>query len=212
MSHILAILTAGRKEYLDITMGSISKYLNGSITEKVIFDNSDGPEITYEGYRTIKVPSFGLPYGYDRHARAMDYIFNTLKDIEQKYVVFFEEDWELKEEVNVDELSPYLTDDVGQIRLYRPQEYLEVIPLSKDVVEATVKAYTFTLNPSVFRTDIFKYSYPLDQGINHEYFFGEAVNKKILVYKYGQTVVEHIGEYSVEKPVRWTENYEWEKI
>jgi hypothetical protein len=112
MSHILAILTAGRKEYLGITMGSLDKHLKGSITERLIFDNSDGPEITYEGYRTIKVPSFGLPYGYDRHARAMDYIFNTLKDIEQKYVVFFEEDWELKEEVNVDELSPYLTYDL----------------------------------------------------------------------------------------------------
>jgi len=201
MSHILAILTAGRKEYLGITMGSLDKHLKGSITERLIFDNSDGPEITYEGYRTIKVPSFGLPYGYDRHARAMDYIFNTLKDIEQKYVVFFEEDWELKEEVNVDELSPYLTYDLWQIRLYIPQEYLEVIPLSKDVVEATVKAYTFTLNPSVFRTDIFKYSYPLDQGINHEYIFGEIVNKKILVYKYGQPIVQHIGKYSIEKGV-----------
>jgi hypothetical protein len=69
------------------------------------------------------------------------------------------------------------------------------------VVEATVKAYTFTLNPSVFRTDIFKYSYPLDQGINHEYIFGEIVNKKILVYKYGQPIVQHIGKYSIEKGV-----------
>ena len=190
-------------------MGSLEKHLKGSITERLIFDNSDGPEITYEGYRTIKVPGFGLPYGYDRHAKVIQFIFDHLKEYDEENIVFFEEDWELLEDLVVDELSVHLDDRAAQLQLYSRGEYGISWYQTEDIV-ATSGDYSFSWNPCIFNKRILYIEYP--QGTdNHEYDFGEKVGKNFFLYKNGTPVVKHVGEYSIEKAVRWTEEYgmEW---
>jgi hypothetical protein len=210
MSHILAILTAGRKEYLDITIGSLEKHLKGSISEKIIFDNSDGPEITYDGYRTIKIPGFGLPYGNDRHAKAIQFIFDYLIGFSEEHIVFFEEDWALLEEVVVDELSIYLDDRASQLRLYSRGEYGISWYQTEDII-ATSSDFSFSWNPCIFNKKILYFEYPQGHD-DHEYHFGKKVGENFFLYKYGTPVVKHVGEYSIEKPVRWSDKYEKELL
>lgn len=210
MSHILVILTAGRKEYLDITIGSLDKHLSGSISEKLIFDNSDGPEITYEGYRTIKVPAFDLPYGHERHAKAIQFIFDYLKEYGEEHMVFFEEDWELLEDIVVDKLSVYLDDRATQLRLYSRGEYGISWYQTEDIV-ATSSDYSFAWNPCIFNKRILSFEYP--QGtIHHEYDFGKKVGNNFYLYKCGTPVVRHVGEYSIEKEIRWDKDYNLHEI
>jgi hypothetical protein len=208
MSHTLAILTAGRKEYLDITIGSLEKHLKGSISEKIIFDNSDGPAIVYEGYKTIKVPSFGLPYGFDRHARAIKFIFAYLKKAKNEYVVFFEEDWELLEDLIVDDLSIHLNDSFNQIRMYSRGDFGVFAEVTKDII-VTSETFSFSWNPNIFSKRICNLRYPIGEA--HEEKFGNVLGPNFLLYKHKHPVVKHVGEYSIEKPMRWTEDYhrEW---
>lgn len=205
MSHLLVVLTAGRKEYLDITIGSLDTHLKGSISKRLIFDNSDGPEITYEGYKTIKVPGFGLPYGHNRHAKAIQFIFDYLKKYKEEYIVFFEEDWKLLEDVVVEDLSKHLDDRVTQIRLYSRAEFGADWHQTENIM-ATSETYSFSWNPSIFNKRIISFEYP-KETINHEYEFGKKIGDNFFVYKYGTPVVKHVGEYSIEKAVRWDENY-----
>jgi hypothetical protein len=207
MSTILAILTAGRKEYLDITIQSLEKHLKGNISKKIIFDNSDGPEIKYNGYVTVKVPGFDLPYGTIRHANANKYMFSYLTNLNPKNIVFFEEDWDLQQDVDVDYLDNIFKDEYSQILLRRDSLPDKLVP-DGELFHRISDIWFFTLNPSIFRVDIATLgskSYPLVW--DHEEVFGKMLkDKKSMVYGEGM-LVKHIGEYSIEKPIRWDDDY-----
>lgn len=195
----LFVLTAGRPDYLDTTIKSIDKYLKGNIVSRIIFDNSDSPNASYTGYQTIAVPSFDLPYGYDRHAKAMKFIFDMHDSIDADVVCFFEEDWELQEEVDLDYISKYLTEEFSQIRLFRQQDYNVAGIVDEDFSIVRSDSYMFTLNPSLFYKSIMKIEYPTYSSHMHEWTFGQIVNKPFMVYKNGTPIVAHIGKVSVEK-------------
>jgi hypothetical protein len=197
----LIVLTAGRTDNLDITIESLKKHLTGNILYKIIFDNSDGQKINYPGYKTIKVPSFGLPYGKKRHANVMQFIFDSLNKLDAEYICFFEEDWRLLSDVNVDHLISYLGKDLSQIRLFRKKKYPTAIEIDRDVsivLKEKAGAYLFSWNPSVFKKQITCVKYPIDE--DHELMFGKKLNLSFLVYKNRQEVVEHTGDVSISTP------------
>jgi hypothetical protein len=204
MSSILVILTAGRRDYLDITIRHLDKHLKGTFSQKIIFDNSDGPTIIYSGYSSIKVPSFNLPYGAIRHSRVIQFIFNYIRDIEVENIVFFEEDWKLLFDVNVDNLLKYLKNNISQIRFFRKQNY-NAIKINEDISLVKKTKYMFSWNPSIFKKSLVFSEYPT--GPDHESDFGKKIKKNFLVYKNGIESVEHIGNISSHPNVKWDKEY-----
>jgi hypothetical protein len=195
----LFVLTAGRTEYLDAAIKSINKNLKGNIIKRIIFDNSDDHGISYDGYDTVSVPSFGLPYSSQRHSLVMQFIFDMSKNIDADAICFFEEDWELLEEVDLDYLSKYLNERISQIRLFRKQDYNVAGIIHDDFSVIKTDEYMFTLNPSLFSKKIMQTKYPVNHD-NHEWRFGQIINKPFMVYKNGTRVVGHIGEKSITRP------------
>jgi hypothetical protein len=198
----LFILTAGRKEYLDTTIKSLNKNLKGNIVKKIIFDGSDNQNIFYENYDTVIVPSFGIPYGSKRHAKTLQFIFNISNKIDADIICFFEEDWELLEEINLDYLSDHLTGEVSQIRFFRPLSYNYKVSqvISENFSIVNDSPYMFSWNPSIFDKKLMSFDYPTESH-DHELAFGKLLSKPFMVYKNGGSpVIKHIGKISVSKP------------
>lgn len=206
MNISLVVLTAGRNEYLAKTIDSLNKNVFGYIHNKIIFDNSNGPAILYSGYETIKIPDYNLPYSVERHAKVLNFIFNYLRNSDIDYVLFFEEDWELLEEINPQLLVPYLKKSVSQIRLYRKQDYQNLRPVSDSLHWCDDAKYLFSWNPSIMSAEIFKNEYPID-GQDHELTFGNMLSKPFLVYGYGREIVRHTGKKSISKNILWHDDY-----
>jgi hypothetical protein len=206
---LLAILTAGRKDCLDVTIDSLNKNLSGSISEKIIFDNSIDSEIAYEGYKTVKTPADRLPYGQIRHAKALNFILSYVKKLDVDYVVFFEEDWELLVPVFVDDLCSKLDDSLSQVRLSRLNvwDYPKITEISDFTrISHNDVQYKFSWNPCVFAKDLMNSFYPNVYG--HEYEFGKMLSKDFLVYGYPNEVVKHVGKISLSSPGRiWNDDY-----
>jgi hypothetical protein len=206
---LLAILTAGRKDCLDVTIESLNKNLYGSISEKIIFDNSVDSDIAYEGYQTVKTPKDELPYGQIRHSKAVSFMFNYIKNLDIDYVVFFEEDWELVVPVFVDDLCSKLDDSLSQARLSRLNNYdYPEIKEPGEFVRIDYKDvdYKFSWNPCVFSKDLANNSYPNSEG--HELIFGKNLSKDFLVYGYPNEVVKHLGRTSLSSPGKiWNDDY-----
>jgi hypothetical protein len=202
----LIILTAGRLEYLNKTLESLDKNLKGNIVLKIIFDNSDGKKIIREGYKTIKVPSFGLDYGRIRHAKVMEYIFHAIKKINIEYVCFFEEDWELLTLIDSDKLIKYFTlePNISQVRFFRKQKYIVDKKIDDFAFLVSDAEYLFSWNPSLFKKTLTETKYPIE--LFHEKRFGKKNNKPFIVYQRDGFVVKHIGEESLEAPGgKWLE-------
>jgi hypothetical protein len=198
---LLAILTAGRKDCLDLTIGSLNKNLSGSISEKIIFDNSVDSDIAYEGYQIVKTPKDELPYGQIRHAKAVSFMFNYIKNLDIDYVVFFEEDWELLMPVFVDDLCIKLEDSLSQIRLYRLpfHKYPEIKETGEFVrISHNDVIYKFSWNPCVFAKDIVNIEYPI--RVEHERIFGKMISKDFLLYGYPNQIIKHSGMISLSSP------------
>jgi hypothetical protein len=204
---LLAILTAGRKDCLDLTIGSLNKNLSGSISEKIIFDNSVDLDIAYEGYQTVKTPKDELPYGQIRHAKAVSFMFNYIKNLDIDYVVFFEEDWQLLIPVFVDDLCYKLDSSLSQVLLYRPKNTITINnnDLFSRIDHNTLK-WKFSWNPCVFAKDLVNRPYP--NSDHHEFKFGEILSKDFLVYGYPNEVVRHVGKNSLSSPgLIWNDDY-----
>jgi hypothetical protein len=205
---LLAILTAGRKDCLDLTIESLNKNLSGSISEKIIFDNSIDSEIIYDGYKTIKTPKDSFPYGQIRHAKALSFIFYYIKNLDIDYVVFFEEDWELLVPVFVDDLCHRLDNSLSQVRLFRPTyDYPEITEISEFIrINHNDVIFKFSWNPCVFSKDLVNTDYPNTE--EHELIFGEKLLKDFLVYGYPNKAVKHFGKNSLSSPGRiWNDDY-----
>jgi hypothetical protein len=206
---LLALLTAGRKDCLDVTIESLNKNLSGSISEKIIFDNSVDIDISYEGYKTVKTPKDELPYGRIRHSNAISFMFDYIKKLDISYVIFFEEDWELVVPVFADDLCNKLDDSLSQVRLSRLKiyDYLEIKEAGEFVrINHNDVDYRFTWNPSVFSKDLVNNAYP--KSDNHEFDFGYALSKDFLIYNYPNQVIKHIGRTSLSSPEKiWNDDY-----
>jgi hypothetical protein len=206
---LLAILTAGRKDCLDLTIESLNKNLSGSISTKIIFDNSIDSDISYEGYETVKTPKDRLPYGQIRHSKALSFIFRYIKTLDIDYVVFFEEDWELIVPVFVDDLCIKLDNSLSQVRLSRLNvwDYPEINEISEFIrMDHNSVGYKFSWNPCVFSKDLVYNKYPI--SIGHERIFGNTLSKDFLIYDYPNEVVRHFGKISLSSPGRtWNDDY-----
>jgi hypothetical protein len=206
---LLAILTAGRKECLDLTIESLNKNLSGSISEKIIFNNSIDLDISYKGYKTRKTRKNNLPYGQIRHSRALSFMFKHIKKLDIDYVIFFEEDWELLTPVFVDDLCNKLDDSLSQIRLSRPNvyDYPEITEISEFIrMDHNDVIYKFSWNPCVFSKDLVDNVYP--NCVDHELRFGDKLSKDFLVYSYPNELVRHSGKISLSSPgLTWNDDY-----
>ena len=202
--NTLIVLTAGRESELDITIKSIEKNLFGNFYEKIIFDNSDGDKIKRQGFKTIKIPGFGLSYSELRHSKAIEFMFSHIQTLDCDNFVFFEEDWELNIPVDVNFLCSYLNADVSQIRLFRTRTY-DSQEIFKNIFLVKKSKYMFSWNPCIFKKNIVYLEYPV--AANHEFLFGEMINKPFLVYNPGAPVVSHVGYNSISKDVVWDKDY-----
>jgi len=211
----LIVLTAGRLDYLDKTISSLNKNLKGNISKKFIIDNSDGPTINYDGYHTLKFPSFGFNYGEDRHSTVLRIMFKLFKQLPYENVVFFEEDWEIVNELNVDNLLPLINKDVCQVKFARNEKYMEYTmdKYEYSIVDDSVvlnnakidNPWFFSWNPSIFNKRIFDIEYPF--GEFHEARFGKMVRgTKVIIPNYKLETVRHIGIQSILQPATWDED------
>jgi hypothetical protein len=152
------------------------------------------------------VPGFDLPYGQLRHAKALQFIFDYIKNIEVENIVFFEEDWKLLFDVNVDELTPFLNDNISQIRFFRKYGY-DIDEIYGEISMVNNATYMFSWNPCIFSKNIAFLDYPIEY--DHELLFGQMLQKKFLVYKNGIDVIEHVGYESIEKNMVWDKEYNY---
>lgn len=214
MKTCLVILTAGRLSYLDKTIDSLNKNLKGSIDAKFILDNSDGPNLNYDGYKTLKMPSFNLPFSEERHSRVISTFFKLFRQLDYDRFVFFEEDWELIREINIDEMSIHLNKSM-QVLLARNSKSIDYhinnrVSIRKDgnLQLLTVKGiypWTFTWNPSIFDRRIINLEYPI--GELHEQRFGQSIDNLVqIIPDYRVESVRHIGIESIAQPAIWDED------
>jgi hypothetical protein len=206
---LLAVLTAGRQDYLDIAIESLNKNLSGSISEKIIFDNSTDSDISYEGYETVKTPKDRLPYGPLRHSKAIRFIFNHIKKLDVGYVVFFEEDWELLAPIFADDLCNKLDSSLSQVRIsrFKNYDYPEIMPQGEFIrMNHNDVKYKFSWNPCVFSKDLVYRDYPY--FAKHELKFGRDISKDFLIYGWPNELVKHTGKISISDPGRiWNDDY-----
>lgn len=214
MKTCLIVLTAGRLAYLDKTIESLNKNIKGNIDEKFILDNSDGPNITYDGYKTLKMPSFDLGFSEERHSMVLSTFFKLFRKLAYDRFVFFEEDWELIREVNIDEMSIHL-DKSMQVLLARNSKSIDNfinnrVTIHKDgnLQLLNVKGmypWTFTWNPSIFDRRMINLEYPT--GELHEQRFGQSIDNLVqIIPNYRVELVKHIGIESIAQPALWDED------
>lgn len=191
------ILGNGRKGYLERTIASWETNLIDAPKYKAIFDDSGNSEYrnwlkqTYGDRFSIYAVDF-VPAG---QAKAVQSMFDYIKNLDVDYVVWTEEDWVLFRSLDTKEIFETLKQNINVLQMRIPRtiwyaDYhlfdLNAGSLLLDYIEdknagwsydkwfnVKTSHYFWSHNPCVFLKDIVNNPYPTDG--DHEFKFGTAL-------------------------------------
>jgi hypothetical protein len=206
----LLIMTHDRKDTLAKTIESLNRYLYGRVDRRVI--HSDARDPAYNDWLTQFTPEYELMINEGTHGfgPAIQNAWSELHDSD--YILHWEDDFVLKEKLNVDFLRWILTTqpDLAQIALKRqpwnPQEIA-----AGGIIEQDPDSYTeemkygyvitkhrkfFTTNPCVYPWNVVDLGWPDEQYSEGAFGFkvwDAGLYSAYLGSKFDAPKVEHIG-------------------
>jgi hypothetical protein len=224
MSYCLFILGNGRKGYLERTIASWEANLVENPEHRIIFDDSGDAEYvewlneTYgDRYQIIAIGEESMGQKY-----AIQFIFDTLKELDIDYFVQLEEDWMLFRPINISEIIEVMEQNknVVQMRIPRTIWYADYHVL--DINAGSLLNYHLNLagtnnrkhskwyswrgdfyfwshNPNVFSKSVLENSYDIKTVSDHEKDFGRSLmeNKNAVVGFWAENpydaYITHIG-------------------
>lgn len=207
MTSIL-FMTHGRHDLLRQSIDSVHRNLRGRIDRWVI--HSDSPDIEFNnGIREWFGGDVIVNHGQHGFGNA---IINAWKHLDDDYIIHWEEDFVLKEQVNADLMRWILTTspEVAQVALKR-QPWNSQEKAAGGIIEQDPDAYTeemkygyvitkhqkfFTTNPSIYGRNVVELGWP--EGEHSEGHFGfklweNGLYSSFLGGKFDKPKVEHIG-------------------
>lgn len=191
----LFVLGNGRRAYLERTIASWEENLVEKPDYQIIFDDSG--DSNYRQWLQDKYGDrFDIVY-FDAHpvgqTKAVQSIFDYIRDLDVEYVLELEEDWLLFRELSLQPIFDVLKNypDVVQMRIPRTIWYADYHRFDLDAGSLLLDyinnknaeyefmgkwfnirsdAYFFSHNPNVFRKDLINKSY--NESGDHEHSFG----------------------------------------
>lgn len=206
----LLIMTHNRKDTLAKTIESLNRYLYGRVDRRVI--HSDARDPAYNDWLTQFTPEYELMINEGTHGfgPAIQNAWSELHDSD--YILHWEDDFVLKEKLNVDFLRWILTTqpDLAQIALKR-QPWNEVEKSAGGIVESDPDSYIevtqygytitkhdkfFTTNPCLYNKSIIDIGWPTtkhSEGIFSISMRERGLKSAFFGGKFDPPKVEHIG-------------------
>lgn len=212
------ILTDGRKEYAEQCLPDWVLWLDNSVNEKFIIDDSGDQE--YRAWLSSTFPSFKVvPVGKERsgYTAAMATVLKTAKMSKKKYCLHIEDDFLLKRKFDIDAAITVLNANklLSQISFMREPWYHNEIEAgglveaierdNPDIVFAQKNtmgidwiehnAY-WTCNPSIFPRWLCSYKWPTGNWSESRFarqIFNSGKMAGIMGLRGDEPYVEHIG-------------------
>lgn len=206
------VLTAGRKAYLQDTLASFSKHVNGQIMHRTIQDDSGDEAFgrwLKESYPEWEITTTAGRSGFT-HAIRSAWRHEQRRTDGSRYIFHLEEDFTFDRDVDLSEMAKVLESDpkLAQVALLRgpffPPEHK-----AGGIIQEDPDAYTaitdgkrkwlehtkfFTTNPCLYRRELFRIGWPMQR--NSEVAFTRVMVRKGYRFAFmgdGTPWVSHIG-------------------
>lgn len=214
------VLTDGRKEYIEQCLPDWIEWLDNSIQNKFIIDDSGDLEYRYWLCETF--PSFKIiAVGNQRagYSAAMSRVFNTAKLSKNKYCLHLEDDFLLKRKFDIGGATSVLNSNkfLSQMSFIREPWYHNEIEsgglieaIERDNPDAVFeqkntnginwiehKSY-WTCNPSIFPRWLTSYKWPTGDWSESRFgrqLFNAGRTAGVFGYRGDKPYVEHIGRH-----------------